>query len=354
LNKDRISELAKLALDKVSQALINQLPFYTGLLFVTTNYSEYYQIITIIFLCISFGNLGLEKAFANSRLDVVQILRKIIHFRIVFGFFVFLILKEYLKVDIIVSFIGSLIVLFNFTTLGEFLYVGKHLKYPLITVKVVIITIGLVLRYVYNETLGLLIILLFESLLFSFALFISLRLSRNYQIEFKPIQKSAHVDTLYSLLLLGSSFLVTRMYVYYDLGLSISELKYLHLSDYVVVVASFAGSVIIRLGLFQDIGLLLHRFFITALIVTMFAVYFDYKIGYYFGAKVISAINVLYIYLMFTRNRIKHSFLINIGSLIIMLSFLALVSKEGIFKWMLFAEFSVIAIAFILSRMKLG
>lgn len=347
------SEFANLTFDKVSQALINQLPFFTGLLFVTQNYQEYYQIITIIFLGISFGNLGLDRAFANSELNVILMMKRIFVFRIIISFIVFLFCLKYLNVSVVVSLFSSLIVFTNTTTLGEFLYVGQHLEHPLITIKLIIVIAGLFLRYLYNDTLSLIVLLAIESLIFSVSLSILLQKKLKFKKELKNLQVIDYRDVMYSLLLLSLSFLVTKIYIYYDLDLTIRELKYLHLSDYIVVVASFVGSVIIRLALIDKTESLLKSFLITASMLVIVALFVHDVIGYYLVAKIISAINVLYIYLLYSRSEIRHSFLINIGSLVIMVSFLLFASKSGIFVWMAFAELSVITSAYIYSKLRL-
>lgn len=318
---------------------------------MTGGYQEYYQIVTIIFLGISFGNLGLERAFTNSNLDIKLSLLKIARSRIFFGLFVFFVLTTYLESGLIIATLSSIIVLTNFTTIGEFLYVGKHLKRPLITIKLLIVLCGLFLRYLYNDIHFFLAILLFESIIFGVVLTITTeQLSKTGVVEKHSAFKTS--ETIYSFLLLSLSFLVTRLYVYYDLGLSTIELKYLHISDYIVVVASFAASVIIRLGINYNLKVLLNSQLFTMVVVLALAFLFNNQTIYYVAAKLISALNVMYIYLLFSKREIKESFLINLGSLLLMLSFFAFSSKENIFIWMLLSEASVLICAAFLNSQK--
>lgn len=346
------SEIFMLAYDKVSQALINQLPFYAGLLFLTRDYQEYYQIITVVFLGISFGNLGLERVFTNSDLNIYRSLRKIVYFRIFFGILVFFFLAKYMDVGLKIAIFSSLIVLTNFTSLSEFLYIGNHLRKPLIIIKVFIVLIGFFLRYKFNDNDSFIMILFFESIVFGIILVKTL-VKTNSFVEISEVDSVfKSLETFYGFLLLGLTFLVTRIYIYYDLGLSMTELKYLHISDYIVVVATFIGSVMIRMGFNENLKVLLNYLLILMFVVVITAFFVNDRSVFYVAAKVVSAVNVLYIYMLFSKREIKNSFLINIGSFLIMIGFLIFSSVSDVFIWMLCAESSVLILAALLIKRK--
>ena len=352
LDKVIKSEIFMLAYDKVSQALLNQLPFYAGLLFLTRDYQEYYQIITVVFLGISFGNLGLERVFTNSDLNIYRSLRKIVYFRIFFGILVFFFLAKYMDVGLKIAIFSSLIVITNFTSLSEYLYIGKYLSRPLIISKVFIVLIGLFLRYKFNDYDSFVIILFFESIVFGIILMTTLVKTNSFVEKSKVDSVFKSLETIYGFLLLGLTFLVTRIYIYYDLGLTMTELKYLHISDYIVVVATFTGSVMIRMGFNDNLKVLLKYLLILMLFVVITAFFLNDKSVFYVAAKVVSAVNVLYIYLLFSKREIKDSFVINLGSLLIMFGFLIFSSVDDVFIWMLCAESSVLIMAALLNKHK--
>jgi hypothetical protein len=334
--------------DKLTQAGLNQLPFISALFFLKTDYLVYYKLLTAIFLFNAIGNLGLERSFASKNLNITDAGKKIligkILLTILYVFWAFY-LFEFSKRFIVIS---SLIVLTNISTFGEYLYIGNHIKRPLIVLKIVIVISGLILRYLYRDVTFYVYLLLIESLIYLISLLSLIRLN-NSNREQITLKTSGYI---YSIALLLIAFLVTKIYIFGVDSAKFINLKFIHYFDYLVFISGLIGSFVLKRNDKYNLSNVLFKLIIINLILVVSSTLINQNEIYYIVAKIISAINVFIMYVFLAQLNIKDALVINIPSLFIMslFLFLSLFVSLNVFVWMMYAEFSVSMFLFLKTR----
>lgn len=336
--------------DKISQSLLNQLPFISGLLFIENDYLKYYSIITVIFLFVSFGNLGIEKLFAQKDLDVRRSFKTLLLTRSLSTILFLLIVPSFIGMPIVILYCSAVVVLFNVSILTEYLFVGEHLRKPIFTVKLFLVFFGIILRYFFRDLSAHLICLSVESVVLFLITILLIDNRKNNSYKVKEIKLSNYLE---SFILLISSFLVTKIYIFQTASLSDINLKFIHYFDYLIVFSGLIGNLMIRANLVLR-DKLIFAFLITVLLIFGISLFVNSDVLYYIGAKVLSAMNVLIVYLVLSGINTRMALFMNIGSFLIMITFYVCTLfnlQVNIFFTMLLAEASVIPLFFIRKKL---
>jgi len=339
------STLKLLFFDKVSQSLINILPFITALIFLDTDYQSYYTLLTTLFLFVSLGSAGLERVISNKNIDIKKALKHIFFLRLISAFIYFTFSPLFFETTLFLRVISTLIILFYYSNFLEYFYIGSHYYKPLISIKLTIISLGFLLRYFNRSIDDYIVLLLFESIIISVFILLKIYLKTTDNTNDFKINLGIK-DITYSLLLVFTAFSVNKLYLYYiPNNFSVDVLKILHYFDYLIVFSSIIGNVIIKLSLEINFTKFIRAFVLIFLVSFFSSLFFFEDITIiYVLVKVISACNVLILYLMINKFMLKSAFSANIFSLIIMTSFVlfSIWFNSNIFYWMFFAELSVL------------
>ena len=324
--------------DKVTQAGLNQLPFFTALLFLDKDYLNYYKILTLLYLFNTLGTLGLERTFANNNINLIKTGKRIFKAKILMTIAFVIWSIYFINLPPLELLFSSAIVLINVSTFGEFLYVGGHIKKPLIITKLIIVILGIILRFLFRDITFYIVLLFLESLIYLIAM---LKLIKSNDQE-KEISID-NIQYLYSTAFMLITFLVTKLYVFGLNSSSQINIKFIHYFDYLPFISSFLGSLILKKYPGFQLSDINNKIFISSLILFLTAILFHTNNAYYISAKILSALNVFVVYIFFAKLDIKSALILNLPSLIIMLIFISLsyLYHLNIFQFMLTAEFSV-------------
>jgi hypothetical protein len=173
---------------------------------------------------------------------------------------------------------------------------------------------------------------------------------KNNSYKVKEIKLSNYLE---SFILLISSFLVTKIYIFQTASLSDINLKFIHYFDYLIVFSGLIGNLMIRANLVLR-DKLIFAFLITVLLIFGISLFVNSDVLYYIGAKVLSAMNVLIVYLVLSGINTRMALFMNIGSFLIMITFYVCTLfnlQVNIFFTMLLAEASVIPLFFIRKKL---
>jgi hypothetical protein len=333
------SNIKGVLIDKIAQALLNQLPFITALFFLSEGYNDYYINITLVYLFISFSNLGIEKIFAYKALDISLTIRVLFVSRIVSAIAFYFFAPYVINCTQSILYIYTSIILFSITSITEFLYIGDHLKKPLYKIKLAIFIVGFAIRFVFRSIEIYSLILALEA---TILLAITIKYVTRNVVGDIPLMKINFTNYLESFSLLFGTFLVTKLYLFQPNDLN---LKVIHYFDYLVVFSGLIASALIKSEIKINDGKLENFFTVIIIIVLFLALSIGESALYYIGAKILSAINVFVVYILLSRLDTRRALLVNLGSFTVMLSYFILVMLKrevNIFSFMLIAESTVV------------